>query len=274
MKVTSRPGEANAALCAVCIIIAFSGWFFPENRYVESLAVLRGNLIDIFDGRYWLLVTTILFHADAMHLIFNMILLWQLGNVVEESVGPFRYILLVVATAFFSNGVQLVLVAQGVGISGVVCAMAGFMWQARRDYDTFYLWMSDRNFKRFMIMLTLLIPIDYWVLSHGEGFGIAHVAHFVGVATGVAIAMIVSQSVSAERKLLGVAALGIMLVTIVVAMLFPVRWSRTRMFYDQFKQFKADMERHNLNIEVPLPPDDDRLDENSLPPDDNEITDP
>ena len=153
----------------------------------------------------------------------------------EEAIGPLPFLLVVVATAIISNGVQVVFSGPPIGISGVICGIIGFMWQARRDYESLYIWMSDQAFKRLMIMLAVLIPIDYFVLNGGERFGVAHVAHFAGVAAGAAIARSASQRYTPNQRVVGVVGLILMILTITSTLLFPVKWSKTRTAYDNCK---------------------------------------
>ncbi len=51
----------------------------------------------------WRLVTPIFLHFGMMHILFNMIMLWQLGIPVERAIGSLRYALLVLAIAIPSN---------------------------------------------------------------------------------------------------------------------------------------------------------------------------
>ncbi len=59
----------------------------------------EGTLIDTFalrpvlmgDGEWWLLLTSAFLHANLMHIAFNGILLWRLGEMLETHLGPGRF---------------------------------------------------------------------------------------------------------------------------------------------------------------------------------------
>lgn len=42
-------------------------------------------------GQPWLLLTSALLHANLLHILFNGVLLWQLGAILEPRVGPHRF---------------------------------------------------------------------------------------------------------------------------------------------------------------------------------------
>lgn len=95
-------------------------------------------------GELWRLVTTAFIHFGALHLIFNMIWLYQLGRMVETRYGTAFLGGLCVAVEIASSFVQVAVpVAQGGaavnildtnlmiylgGMSGVVYGLFGFIW--------------------------------------------------------------------------------------------------------------------------------------------------
>ncbi|KAB2641477.1 MAG: rhomboid family intramembrane serine protease [Verrucomicrobia bacterium] len=89
---------------------------------------LHDPLADIKRGQVWRLVTPIVLHFGIMHLVFNMMWLWQFGLVLEMRFGWRRFLELVVVVAALSN------LAQGLwsgsnfgGMSGVNYGLFGFL---------------------------------------------------------------------------------------------------------------------------------------------------
>ena len=57
----------------------------PDN---EVLALGWKNNASVVAGQIWRLVTCCLLHAGWTHLILNMALLWYVGSVLEDTLGP------------------------------------------------------------------------------------------------------------------------------------------------------------------------------------------
>ena len=76
---------------------------------VSSNAVLGGAglLPEVRRGEFWRLITPIFVHFGFLHLLFNMMMLRNLGGVIEAKFGPACFAGLVVALAVGSNLAQL-----------------------------------------------------------------------------------------------------------------------------------------------------------------------
>lgn len=149
------------------------------------------RLVDIRDGEIWRLVTPIFIHFGDLlrpfHILFNGIMTYQLGGVIETTRGSRRLILLVLATAIPSNlaqfywgGPDLSMGGPGFGgLSGVVYGMFGYMWM-KSKYD------PQSSFHVPPNMVFILIG---WFFLCMTGFigNIANMAHAVGLGTGMAI---------------------------------------------------------------------------------------
>ncbi len=86
-----------------------------------------GELIGVAHGEWWRIVTSGFLHANAIHIGFNMWVLYQLGNLLEPVLGRLRFgVLYFVAMACGALGVLLV-EPNGltVGASGAVFGLMG-----------------------------------------------------------------------------------------------------------------------------------------------------
>ena len=80
-------------------------------------------------GEVWRLVTPIFLHWGMAHLFFNMLALLALGERIEFRKGTWRLAVFVLVTAVASNVGQFYKSGGSFGgMSGVVFAMAGYLW--------------------------------------------------------------------------------------------------------------------------------------------------
>lgn len=148
----------------------------------------------IRQGEVWRLVTPIFLHADIFHIFFNMLWLMVLGKQIEQRTGPWKYILLVVLSAIFSNTMQYLMGGSTfLGISGVLCAMLTFIWMRQRQapWEGYQLQKATIAFMMIFIFGIAGIQLVSFLLelTTGESFspGIANTAHLSGAAIGAVL---------------------------------------------------------------------------------------
>lgn len=141
----------------------------------------------ISEGELWRLVTPIVLHADFFHILFNVIWLMVLGNQIEKRIGALRYIVLIIASAIVSNTAEYLMSGPNfLGLSGVVCAMAGFIWsrQQKAPWEGYFLHRSTMLFITLFVfaMLALQLVSFFLELFGGPSIspGIANTAHLTG----------------------------------------------------------------------------------------------
>jgi GlpG protein len=133
------------------------------------------------DGEVWRLVTPIFLHADLstnpLHLIFNMMWLFDLGTLIERRLGSLRYISLVLLIAVASNIGQFIHAGPNfVGMSGVVYGLLGYAWVRGRLDPTSGLYLRGQVVVFMMAWLVACMII--------EQLHVANAAHVVGLAAG------------------------------------------------------------------------------------------
>jgi rhomboid protease GluP len=65
-----------------------SGALTTDNALLSHGALLG---IDVLNGEWWRIVTSAFLHGSEIHILFNMIALWQVGTFVELIYGTPRY---------------------------------------------------------------------------------------------------------------------------------------------------------------------------------------
>jgi GlpG protein len=152
----------------------------------------------ISEGQVWRLVTPIFIHFNWMHLLFNMIMLYQFGSLIEVRRGSLIFGLMVLAIAVASNygqyffstkmlwGEKPLLVLPGGpfvavfgGMSGVVYGLFGYLWMKSKFDPASRLYIHPNT--------VLLLIIWLFLCWFGIFGSIANWAHTVGLAVGAAI---------------------------------------------------------------------------------------
>ncbi|MCB1693840.1 MAG: rhomboid family intramembrane serine protease [Pseudomonadales bacterium] len=144
-------------------------------------------------GEYWRLLTPMFLHFSLMHIVFNLLWLWEIGRRIEIVNGAWTLVLLVLVTSLSSNVVQYMMSGPALfgGMSGVVFGLLGFslVWsrlEPRRSHGLpsgIYIFMVLFLVAGFVGLFDFFLP--------GKMANGAHLGGFVsGLAIGaVAVAL-------------------------------------------------------------------------------------
>ncbi len=151
----------------------------------------------IREGEIWRLFTPTLLHRDFLHIIFNMSWLIYLGHQIEERIGKWRMLLLVLLIGIVSNTAQYLMGGPYfLGFSGVAVGFAGFIWMRQRvsPWEGYPLSQSTAMF--LLVFILGLVFLD-WLSIIFQLFGktpfaanIANTAHITGGIIGLLLARI------------------------------------------------------------------------------------
>jgi len=145
-----------------------------------AAARLGDPLADIKRGQVWRLATPMFLHFGILHILFNMMWLWQFGVVLEMRFRSLRFLALVLGIAVLSN------LAQGLwhgasfgGMSGVNYGLFGFLLLRSKLHPSPE-FVLNRN--------TIWMLLIWLVVCQSGAVGpIANTAHLVGFGIGGAI---------------------------------------------------------------------------------------
>ncbi len=146
----------------------------------------RGTMFDdILHGQVWRLVTPVLLHGGFLHILFNMMWLWRLGQLIEGIKGSLFFGILVLTIAILScsaeagwyevNGTW----GSFIGMSGVNAGLLGYAWMKRKYQPYERIAVTDSEIG---MMIGWLV-----ICSLGVVGGIANAAHWGGLAIGMLI---------------------------------------------------------------------------------------
>jgi membrane associated rhomboid family serine protease len=221
---TLRGSEPRAtyAIIAINVVVFLAqaltsgGGLRVREGDVYANGVLNGFAVN--DGEWWRLITSGFLHADPIHLLFNMVAIYFLGQLLEPALGTVRFVALYLGSLLVGSLGVLLLTpeANTLGASGAVFGLLGaaFVIMRQRGFDPM------RSFIGPLLILNL-------VLTFRPGISIG--AHLGGLVGGLICAWIIGATERGSRgRELGIA--GCVLVA-VVAFVGAIAASGTESLY-------------------------------------------
>ena len=173
-------------------VVLFILWFAsvmiaPLSDFVGGFMLVSAAAV-VWEFQVWTLVTYSLWHADFMHLLFNVVVLWLFGAEVDQRWSAARWWRFNALCALGGGAAvvlsQLVLqsfhptLGYSGAVMGVVAAFAWYNWDR-----TIYLFFFPMKGK---VLLLVFIAVDIFIVVVGrEPISVA--AHLGGMATGLLI---------------------------------------------------------------------------------------
>lgn len=190
-KATPRPlvaqergfGTERATLVFVLISIALTflrdvpGAEHLMNKLFFSQRFERG-FSEILSGEIWRIITPIFIHRDWLHLIFNMLWLFQLGGAIERLEGTIYFSLNLLVAGILCNTAQYLVSGPAfMGMSGVVYELLGYIWMMSKYQPATRYELPQQTIGFMLIWLVIcligLIP------------NVANTQHVLGLIIGV-----------------------------------------------------------------------------------------
>ena len=167
----------------------------------------------IWGGEYWALLSSVFVHLEAWHVLFNAYWLWRLGRVLEAQLGSLRFLAFYLAAALLSSSAQLAVSGTtGIGASGVVYALFGYLWVAPYGQSHGPAALDTRTIRLFLFwLLGCMVATQLEILSVGNA------AHVTGLLFGAAVA-----GAGGKPRVRGLARSG--LAALIAAALAPLFW--------------------------------------------------
>jgi GlpG protein len=182
-----RAGFATKLFVAISVLVTLITGFGEQyniSRYLFIADVLdyQGALVEIKNGQLWRLVTPIFMHFMIIHILFNMMWLWDLGGTVERIQSTSFLVLFIISSGILSNLVQYLSSGPAFGgMSGVVYALLGYTWIRSRQMGSGY------NLSNSIVGFMLI-----WLALGFTGYlgPIGNAAHLSGLIIGMAYGLL------------------------------------------------------------------------------------
>jgi len=169
------PQPLTLGLVMICVIL-----------YLLSLTPFRDVILlnfflfpeAVLQGQWWRLLTPVLLHFSLLHIVFNMLWLYLLGNVIEYRESALVLALEVVSIGVGSNLAQWYAAGPSFGgMSGVIYGLLGYIWvRSRRHPGSGY---YIENGVIVMMLVWLVVCFTGWLGP------VANTAHVSGLLLGL-----------------------------------------------------------------------------------------
>lgn len=178
-------GLLTFTLMLVCFYVAVFSKLGKNDEWLRAWHIsdpqnpTRAFLPEVFNGEVWRLFSPIFIHYGPMHLIFNMLFFYQVSSMIEARRSALFLLGFIAVSALFSNVAQYVLHGPNFGgMSGVLYAMAGYIWIAGKYNPASGLYLDRQTITYLLIWLVVCFT--------GVIGPVANAAHVAGLLVGMA----------------------------------------------------------------------------------------
>jgi membrane associated rhomboid family serine protease len=185
---------ASLFVCVACLVVHL---FASTHADREMLAFYPDQLDPLR------MLTSVLTHADAWHLVGNLFFFYCFARTLENQVSLLGYLLAFVVFVLVTNlaySATADLPIPTVGLSGVVWGFMGMflMRHPRDDIECWVLPLGKVRVPAFLFILAFL-AIDLISFSQSDVSRVNYAAHFSGFAAGVLFKLLLWNSFASER---------------------------------------------------------------------------
>jgi len=192
-----RLGDSPATVILIGLnVIAFLAELATGSGGISSANTPLLNDYGLFgaavaDGQWYRLVTAGFLHAGLMHIAFNMVALWFLGEVLEPSIGTVRFVLVYFASLLAGSFGALLLsgdTTMTIGASGAVFGV----------FATVFVVAQGRGLSHIASQIGIILGINLLLTFTISGISIG--GHLGGLVGGAICGLLI---IAGERGHLG-----------------------------------------------------------------------
>ncbi len=172
------------ALLIIAILIGFvieiQKGALRDPRVLTYLGAIWAPLI-LGEGQWWRLLSAMFLHGDALHLLMNLIALFQLGSLYELMFGTKRFTIIYFVTGLVASLTSMFITGgPSVGASGAVFGIMGaFIFSIRRSPR----WRHERAARGIVSQLIFWVVANIAIALKVPQIDLA--AHMGGLVAGL-----------------------------------------------------------------------------------------
>lgn len=197
---------SGSPIIFVSILLGFVGFLlvYLDRQWLSLarpflfFAIENGRVLTMEEtlaqGQYWRLLTPVFLHFSLLHIIFNALIVWEIGRRIEWVKGHLHTVLLLLGIGIFSNVAQyysLFTAGEGYapfgGLSGFAYGLIGYVAVYQEIHKHSVLQFNKAAIAFFIVWLILgvLGIIDFFIAGK-----IANTAHVSGLLLGALLGLI------------------------------------------------------------------------------------
>lgn len=169
----------------------------PFSPTPHDLLDWGGNMLVLTREQPWRLLTSTMLHGGAIHLLFNMWVLWDTGGIAERFYGNLQFLLIYLLSGLFASLASLFFAAQAgvsIGASGAIFGVVGALLAA--------LFTKHRKLPPGMarsMRSSMLMFVAYSLFMGVVSTFIDNAAHVGGLVSGFLIALVLAEKFDHEE---------------------------------------------------------------------------
>ena len=169
----------------LAIITLFFGFLWWQSREIPAwfVSIYYGSAFNplVLAGDYWRIITANLMHVEPLHFLFNAVIIYRFGTLVETVIGRWRMVVVIAISMITTSLFHIAFSpASAIGASGVAFALMGVLvflgFEMRKAFMPF---LRESLFPMLLVNVaaSVIIPgVSFW--GHAGGF----VGGFIAVA--------------------------------------------------------------------------------------------
>ncbi len=186
----ARSTPLTIVLIVVSVVVALASSFGDNRESLYPFLITESrsfSLPEVMSGEVWRLITPIFIHFSKLHILFNMLWLYDLGSAVEQRRGSPHLGMLIGVIGVLSNLSQFFWGGPLFGgMSGVVYGLLGYVWIQGR--------LNPRSGLALHPQVAIMMLVWFIICWLGFIGNIANMAHTVGLLCGLLLGWLFSPN--------------------------------------------------------------------------------
>jgi membrane associated rhomboid family serine protease len=188
-----RPPWSMTTIIVIALVAVYAlqciNEVYIHSRIEAELVLTRDCFLH---GKLWQLLTFQFLHTDILHLVFNLLSFWWVGQFVERVLGKKRFLIALFGSGAVGGAFQCLLMVlfpyhfgmAVVGASAGVCGILAIFAMIEKDSTILFSFVLPM---RAITLVWILGAVSlFFILVPTREMGMAHAAHLGGLLAGVA----------------------------------------------------------------------------------------